>query len=173
MVYQHKEKKIQITINSVPVYPRAIDNEAQLQSELSDIFNKPIHIPACGTNKNCAYGDALTAPAAYGLAINAVDANNRGFSNDTLHGYANDILEGELSYKGFDFTKPIYDPKSGQVIKSNYAGAGVRINENPVMIEYERQCNATEHAGVDMYIFGCVERQFILRNGLIYVTGSA
>ena len=166
-------EKIQITINSIPIYPRAIDNEAQLQSELSDIFNTPIHIPACATNKNCAYGDAFTAPPAYGIAVNAIDANNRGFSNDTLHGYSNDILEGELCYKGFDFTKPIYDPASGQIIKSNYSGSGIRINENPVMIEYERQCNATENAGIDMYIFGCIERQFILRNGLIYVTGSA
>ena len=169
----------QITINSVPIFNQAVGNPAQLNSYLEEVFGTPCQLPqgAMSMGGSCydAFDVAQHAILAYVPAPVLYNefANRSAFSpTATLQGQTNDENNAEWCWRGFNFQKPIVAP-DGTKVRANYAGAGIVINENPILISYRNSNVAQNFAARDMYVFGCVERQFVLRNGLIYLSQSS
>ena len=152
---------LQIVINNQNVYPNAIDTDAKLFNEVSQVFNTPMK-----TNKGftswvgSTAGAALTANAPQeafprdkwfcGLGVGAAFAGGQS------------CLQGSVQYMGVNLSRT----------HDNILGAGTAVGKSPLEVRITLQQTAEVNRARRLMIWAECERVMIIKGGQIMVSGS-
>ena len=154
------ETSLQVKINNQNLYVNAINSDAKLWNELSQVYNTP-------AKSNVGFTSMVGQVAGANLNFSP---SFLAFPNDKhILGHpeggvtANSFgLSGQLGYMGVNMSRT-YD---------NVLGAGTSVGKAPVEIIYNRQRTNEEYGQVRVLVWAECERIMMIRNGTIYVSGG-
>ena len=155
---------LQIVINNQNVYPNAIDSDAKLYNEISQVFNTPMK-----ANKGLtSWVGSVTGPA-----LNA-DVPQEAFPRDkwmcglgpgagaAAFASGESCLQGSMQYMGVNLSRT----------HDNILGAGTAVGKSPVEVRITTQQTQQVARARRLMIWAECERVMIIKNGQIMVSGS-
>jgi len=155
---------LQIVINNQNVYPNAIDSDAKLYNELSQVFNTPM---------KCNKGLTSWVGSVAGPALNA-EVFQEAFPRDkwmcglgpgagpAVFGCGESCLQGSVQYMGVNLSRT----------HDNILGAGTAVGKSPVEVRLTTQQTQQVARARRLMIWAECERVMIIKNGRIMVSGS-
>jgi len=155
---------LQIVINNQNVYPNAIDSDAKLFNEISQVFNAPMK-----ANKGLTSWVGSTT----GANLNA-DVPQEAFPRDkwfcglgpgagaAVYGCGQSCLQGSVQYMGVDLSRT----------HDNILGAGTAIGKSPLEVRLTLQQTPQAFRSRRLMIWAECERVMIIKGGQIMVSGS-
>ena len=157
---------LQIVINNSNVYPNAINSDAKLFNEISQVFNTPMKT---GKGQTSWVGSINPASA----ALNS-EPQQEAFPRDkymcglgpgaglAVFGSGESCLQGSLAYYGVNLSRT----------HQNILGAGTSIGKSPVEIRLTLQQSQQVSRARRLLAWAEVERVMVIRGGQIIVSGS-
>jgi hypothetical protein len=144
---------LQCKVNNRNVFVNALDMDAKLWNELSQVYGTP--------NKS---NQGLTSwVGQLGGADYEQDNNQCAFPNDKYFaGHLEANLNARLGYMGINLSRT-YD---------NVIGAGMAIGKSPVEVEIGYQRTKENDEQLRVLVWTENERVMLIRNGTIFVSGS-
>ncbi len=144
---------LQVKVNNRNIFVNALDMDAKLWNELSQVYGTPV-------KSNIGLTSFV---GQVGGANFALDANQCAFPTDKLYaGHNESSLCGSLGYLGVNLSRT-YD---------NIVSAGIAVGKSPVEIDLTYQRTAENFEKVRLLLWTENERVMLIRNGTIFVTGS-
>ncbi len=155
---------LQVVINNQNVYPNAIDSDAKLFNEISQVFNTP---------QKTLKGLTSWVGSTTGAALNA-NVVQEAFPRDKwmcglgpgagagVVGCGESCLQGSLAYYGVNLSRT----------HDNVLGAGTAIGKSPVEVRLTLQQTAEVLRARRLMIWAECERVMVIKNGQIMVSGS-
>ncbi len=154
---------LQVKINNQNLFVNALDMDAKIWNELSQVYNTPMKANIGFTSN---VGQVATAALSY-------DINQVAFPDDkTVYGFPmggseggaanNSTFSGALSYYGVNLART-YD---------NVLGAGTNISKSPVEVELNYTRTSENWRQLRFLLWCENERIMMIKNGTIYVSGS-
>tara|TARA_R100001594_G_scaffold145382_1_gene195489 strand:- start:929 stop:2902 length:1974 start_codon:yes stop_codon:yes gene_type:complete len=184
--------KHQVTVNSVPYYPSNIDHEQHSYVLHKECFGAPLYVPLGMYNGavNCKQRDDVTdaensvqpgfsairyTGAAYSEAITGALSGSRRYAIDYRKaGIANQLCKG-LEQQANICGRGAYRGISFKLGKGNVPGNGIAVGNTPVVLDLTH--NFVKEAGFNrnlkLNLWAEVERQFVLKNGFVSVSGAS
>lgn len=152
---------LQIVINNQNVYPNAIDSDAKLFNEISQVFNTPMKCNKGLTSwVGSVAGAALNAEVIQGAFPPDKYMCGLGPAAGTFPGES--CLQGSLQYMGVNLSRT----------HDNVLGAGTAVGKSPVEVRLTLQQTAQENRARRLMIWAECERMMVIKGGQIMVSGS-
>jgi len=157
---------LQIVINNSNVYPNAINSDAKLFNEISQVFNTPQKTGKALTSWVGSINPALAS-------LNS-EAQQEAFPRDkymcglgpgaglAVFGSGESCLQGSLAYYGVNLSRT----------HQNVLGAGTSIGKSPVEVRLTLQQTQQVSEARRLLIWAEVERVMVIKGGQIIVSGS-
>ncbi len=144
---------MQVVINNQNVYPNAINMDAKIFNEVSQVFNTPQKaIKGLTSNVGCVAGAAL-----------AFETQQMSFpSNKYMNGLGENNLQGSCQYLGCNLSRT----------HANVLGAGTSIGKSPVELRLTTQHTQENYGAKRILIWAEAERMMVIKGGQIMVSGS-
>ena len=144
---------LQVKINNRNIFVNALDMDAKLWNELSQVYNTP-------AKSNIGLTSFVGQVGGANLALSGIQT---AFPTDKNYaGHFESNLCGSLGYLGINLSRT-YD---------NIVSAGIAVGKSPVEIDLTYQRTAENFEKVRLLLWTENERVMLIRNGTIFVTGS-
>lgn len=144
---------LQCKINNRNIFVNALDMDAKLWNELSQVYGTP-------AKSNCGLTSFVGQVAGTNYNLNA---NQSAFPTDKyMMGHFEDALCGSLGYLGINLSRT-YD---------NVAYAGMSVGKSPVTIDLTYQRTDQNYTQNRILVWCENERVMMIKNGTIFVSGS-
>lgn len=155
---------LQVVINNQNVYPNAIDSDAKIFNELSQVFNTP---------QKALKGLTSWVGSVTGAALNA-EVPQEAFPRDkymcglgpgagaAAFASGESCIQGSLQYMGVNLSRT----------HDNVLGAGTAIGKSPVEVRLTTQQTQQVSRARRLLIWAECERVMVIKGGQIMVSGS-
>lgn len=169
----------QIKVNGRNLYINPVSNRGEKLYRLGSAFGHNLEIPL---SEYCLWDSVIdpidattknhgsTGPANVGMDyLDKCLISMSATCNGHVQG---ECLRGTQNYVGVDLQKPVLSP-SGELVRMDIPGSGTKIVNTPVFIDIIRDCpKGHDHDNRDMIVCSIVEKQAIIKNGVIQVINN-
>ena len=144
---------LQVTINSLPIYPNPIDSDNKIWDQLSQVMPTPFKI-------NHAQSSFVGQADAAGVIV----ADQNRFTDKTIFGagHPQTVMCGRGHYYGVNLSRTY----------ANVLGAGTSVGRQPVLLELTDNRSAALVAAKLVHIWASCERVMMVQNGRVRISGS-
>lgn len=164
-----KGEDFQIKINDQPLFQSPVNMDGHKYNLLEEAMGLPLGVPNAGYSHYGGWVDELNAGVG-GLVKFADFTNNKGFSQDTIQGFAQSTsLTGAYHYMGCNLHKPSL-LSDGSLVRADVPGAGMLCGDSPVQIVYNREVTNGLDNNAQFTIWTVVEKQSRLKMGQFITT---
>ena len=148
----HLLNTLQLTINSIPVYPNPLDSDAKIFDQLSQVFPTPFKMNSALTSF-VGQVDATTG---------ALVANRIRMTDKEVFDQTQTTLAGKGHYYGINLSRTY----------ANEVGAGTAVGRSSVNLALTDRRVAGDLAAKLVHIWVSCERLLSIQNGKLRVSGS-
>jgi hypothetical protein len=146
------QNTLQVTINSEPYFPNALNTDGKIQSQLSQCMPMPHKVNQA---MQSAVGQVNTTTGAYVAA-------QQQLTNKTLDGMSQQLQQGCSHYYGIPLSKSF----------ANAPMQGTPVGRQSVLLEMRDQRCATGNDAKTVHIWAECERQLFMQQGKVLVAGA-
>lgn len=164
-----KGEDFQIKINDQPLFQSPVNMDGHKFNLLEEAMGLPLGVPNAGYTHYGGWADALNDGVG-GLVKYGDWTNNKGFSQDTIEGFAQSTaLTGNYHYFGANLHKPSL-LADGSLVRADVPGAGMLCGDAPVQIVYNREVTNGRDNDAQLFVWTVVEKQSRLKMGQFITT---
>jgi hypothetical protein len=146
------QNTLQVTINSEPYFPNALNTDGKIQNQLSQAMPMPHKINQAAQS---AVGQVNPVTGAYVAA-------QQQLTDKTLNGMSQQLQQGCGHYYGIPLSKSF----------ANAPMQGTPVGRQSVLLEMRDQRCATGNAAKQVHLWAECERQMLMAQGKVLVTGA-
>ena len=146
---------LQVSINNENIFPSPLNTTAKLYNELSQVHDSPLKV-----NRGLYSSNGQTTGAGAYPIVRADAAFNE---SQFTQGNINSELNFSLNYLGINLAKNATE---------NYAGNGIQVGRQPVVINLTRDRVPTENSQLRVLYWAECERMMLIKSGNIFMSGQ-